>query len=66
VRLGKKHPLRTYSWLSYVLAFWAWRFAVLLRCGGGAEGIGQQEEVELCFIAALGVEIKRLGFQLDM
>lgn len=64
-RLGKKYPLRTCYWISYVLAFWTWRFAVLLKCGGGAEGIEQQEEVDLYFISALGAEIKRLGFQLD-
>lgn len=71
-RLGAKYPSMSQSinwqWIAYVLTAETWRFALWLRdhCGYTAEGLRQQEEIELLFLCSLGAEIKRLGFQLEM
>ncbi len=71
-RLGAKYPSMSQSinwqWISYVLTAETWRFTLWLRDhhGYAAEGLQQQEEMELLFICSLGAEIKRLGFQLDV
>ncbi len=71
-RLDAKHSSanqsRKWSWIADVLAAETWRFAIWLRDYRGytgAESRQQREEMELLFISHLGVEIKRLGFQLD-
>ena len=57
-----------WQWIAYVLTAETWRFALWLRDhhGDAAEGLPQQEEIELLFLSSLGAEIKRLGFQLDV
>jgi len=70
-RLGATYPSMSQSinwqWIAYVLTAETWRFALWLRDhrGDAAEGLPQQEEIELLFLSSLGAEIKRLGFQLD-
>ena len=71
-RLGAKYPSMSQSinwqWITYVLTAETWRFALWLRDhrGDAAEGLPQQEEIELLFLSSLGAEVKRLGFQLDV
>jgi hypothetical protein len=61
-RLGATSPIETCLWLSYVLKVWTLRYVIRQQ---RAE-MCTQDEVDLLFIAALGTEIKRLGFQLAL
>jgi hypothetical protein len=52
------------QWIAYAVNGATCQFAVWLRSQAGWE-TQQREAIELHCIAILGVEIKRLGFQLD-
>ena len=73
IRVSAKYPsIGTSSnvhWITYVLTAESWRFVLWLRddCGYACADLQlRREEVELLLLTTIGVEIKRLGFQLDM
>jgi hypothetical protein len=57
--------IHNYQQLTEQILWWTWEFTQRWRDTHGYSTHPQPQEVDLVFIAALGAEVKKLGFQLQ-